>query len=124
MKILKFLCKISFINENRSRKYKKFVHGRIFYIIQVFFQLQTNVFALQLDNFMKHSVLNKGLATAVTLPIFFLRSQQTRTSGCGFSLSRPREGRLLPSERDAKGGNLKVKFYFGEGAIICNFTVL
>ncbi len=44
--------------------------------------------------------------------------------GCGFSLSRPREGRLLPSERDAKGGNLKVKFYFGEGAIICNFTVL
>ena len=45
-------------------------------------------------------------------------------SGCGFSLSRPREGRLLPSERTANGGNLKVKFYFGEGAIICNFTVL
>ena len=104
MKILKFLCKISFINENRSRLCKKFVHGRIFYIIQVFFQLQTTVFALQLDNFMKHSVLNKGLATAVTLPIFFLRSQQTRTSGCGFSLSSPREGRLLPSERDANGG--------------------
>ena len=25
-------------------------------------------------------------------------------SGCGFSLSNPREGRLLPSVRDAKGG--------------------
>ena len=25
-------------------------------------------------------------------------------SGCGFSLSRPREGRILPSVRDAKGG--------------------
>ena len=28
------------------------------------------------------------------------------SSGCGFSLSRPREGRKLPSERDAKGGIL------------------
>ena len=63
-------------------------------------------------------------SAAVTLPIFFLRVQQARPSGCGFSLSRPREGRLLPSERTANGGNLKVKFYFGEGAIICNFTVL
>ena len=27
-------------------------------------------------------------------------------SGCGFSLSRPREGRKLPSERDENGGNL------------------
>ena len=84
MKILTFLYENSFINENRSRKCKKFVHGRIFYIIHVFFQLQTNVFALQLDNFMKQSVLNKGLAAAVTLPIFFLRSQQARTAAAAF----------------------------------------
>ena len=25
-------------------------------------------------------------------------------SGCGFSLSNPREGRILPSDRDANGG--------------------
>ena len=85
---------------------KKSSMDDFFYIIQVSFQLQTTAFSLQIDNFMKQSVLNKGLATAVTLPIFFLRSQQTRTSGCGFSLSNPREGRLLPSERTANGGNL------------------
>ena len=55
-----------------------------FYIIQVFFQLQTTVFALQLDNFMKQSVLNKGLAAAVTLPIFFLRVQQARAAAAAF----------------------------------------
>ena len=38
------------------------------------------------------------------LPIFLLKSQQARPSGCGFSLSNPREGRQLPSERDANGG--------------------
>ena len=27
--------------------------------------------------------------------------------GCGFSLSRPREGRQLPSVKDANGGILK-----------------
>ena len=37
-------------------------------------------------------------------------------SGCGFSLSRPREGRLLPSERDAKGGIFFENFCAGEGS--------
>ena len=38
------------------------------------------------------------------LPIFLLKFQQARPSGCDFSLSRPREGRQLPSVRDANGG--------------------
>ena len=40
------------------------------------------------------------------LPIFVLSFQQARPSGCGFSLSNPREGRQLPSVRDANGGIL------------------
>ena len=45
-----------------------------------------------------------GIGQRLPLPIFVLRVQQARPSGCGFSLSNPREGRLLPSERDANGG--------------------
>ena len=113
MKILKFLCKISFINENRSRKYKKFVHGRFFYIIQVSFQLQTTAFALQLDNFMKQSVLNKGLVSGCDAANLLLKISAGASSGCGFSLSNPREGRLLPSERTANGG-INLVFLFVE----------
>ena len=65
--------------------------------------------------------IGRQLVSAANLLLEFSAGAK---SGCGFSLSRPREGRLLPSERTANGGNLKVKFYFGEGAIICNFTVL
>ena len=50
------------------------------------------------------------------LPIFLLGFQQARPSGCGFSLSRPREGRKLPSERDAKGGIVFENFCAGEGS--------
>ena len=33
-----------------------------------------------------------------------IESSAVALVGCGFSLSRPREGRPLPSERDANGG--------------------
>ena len=47
---------------------------------------------------------SRDWSAAVTLPIFFLRFQQARPSGCGFSLSRLMEGMLLPSEKAANGG--------------------
>ena len=87
-----------------------------FYIIQVSFQLQTTAFALQLDNFMKQSVLNKGLVSGCDAANLLLESSAGANSGCGFSLSNPREGSQLPSERNANGG-INLVFLFVEEII-------
>ena len=47
--------------------------------------------------------IGQRLVSAANLRI---ESSAGAKSGCGFSLSRPREGRLLPSVRDANGGIL------------------
>ena len=49
--------------------------------------------------------IGQRLVSAANL---LLESSAGANSGCGFSLSNPREGRLLPSVRDANGGNLKI----------------
>ena len=47
--------------------------------------------------------IGQRLVSAANL---LLESSAGASSGCGFSLSRPREGRQLPSDRDANGGIL------------------
>ena len=105
MKILTRLYKNSFINENHSRKYKKFVHGRIFYIIQVFFQLQTTVFALQLDNFMKQSVLNKGLVSGCDAANLLLESSAGAYKRMRLFPEQPEGGQETAVRKDCERGN-------------------
>ena len=45
--------------------------------------------------------IGRRLVPAANLHI---ESSAGADSGCGFSLSNPREGRILPSDRDANGG--------------------
>ena len=45
--------------------------------------------------------IGQRLVSAANLPIEISAGALV---GCGFSLSNPREGRKLPSERDANGG--------------------
>ena len=48
--------------------------------------------------------LDMDWSAAVSAANLLLESSAGADSGCGFSLSNPREGRKLPSERDANGG--------------------
>ena len=52
--------------------------------------------------------IGQRLVSAANL---LLESSAGANSGCGFSLSRPREGRILPSVRDAKGVILAIELY-------------
>ena len=52
--------------------------------------------------------IGQRLVSAANIPIEISAGAK---SGCGFSLSRPREGRLLPSDRDANGGILEAEAY-------------
>ena len=48
--------------------------------------------------------MGRDWSAAVPAANLLLESSAGADSGCGFSLSRPREGRQLPSVRDANGG--------------------
>ena len=54
----------------------------------------------------------EGLAGGGDADNLLLESSAGADSGCGFSLSRPREGSQLPSERTANGGIILRKIYW------------
>ena len=60
-------------------------------------------------SFINHSIVQmrcrlEGLVSGCDAANLRIEISAGAKSGCGFSLSRPMEGRQLPSERDAKGG--------------------
>ena len=50
------------------------------------------------------TVVDRSGQRLVSAANLLLEISAGANSGCGFSLSNPREGRQLPSERDANGG--------------------